>query len=79
MGKCLKCSKECELCYLCRGQYPHQRCVDDDICHECFMVENPKGRIGVTKLTMKRNFNGGEAKTPQRVRSLLGNNRVPVK
>lgn len=48
MAKCPKCNKEFEPCCLCRGQYPHQQCVDDDICHECFMIENPNGRLGIT-------------------------------
>lgn len=49
MAKCPKCNKEWEPCYLCRGQYPHQQCVDDAMCYECFMIENPNGRLGLTR------------------------------
>ena len=35
---CPKCLKEFEACYLCRGQYTHQRCVNDEMCHDCFMI-----------------------------------------
>lgn len=48
MAKCPKCNKDFEPCYLCRGQYPHQKCVNDDMCHGCFMIKNPNGRLPVT-------------------------------
>lgn len=49
MTICPKCGKKFEPCYLCRGQYPHQQCINDDMCHDCFMIENPNGRLGITK------------------------------
>ena len=58
MVNCPKCGKEFEPCYLCSGQYPHQRCVNDDICHECFMIENPNGRLGITNKSSGQEMQG---------------------
>lgn len=39
---CPKCGKEFEACYLCRGQYNHQQCVNDEMCHDCTMIDKEK-------------------------------------
>jgi hypothetical protein len=39
MGKCPVCDELWEPCYLCRQGEPHQRCVNDSMCHECIMKE----------------------------------------
>ena len=35
--RCPKCGNYFEACSLCRGQHNHQRCISDDVCHECTM------------------------------------------
>ena len=39
MNKCPVCGEMWEPCYLCRQGEPHQKCVDDSMCHECIMKE----------------------------------------
>ena len=38
-NECPKCGVLFEACYLCRRDERHQRCVKDDMCHDCIMLE----------------------------------------
>ncbi|MBV5346754.1 hypothetical protein JZU46_00770 [bacterium] len=35
MKRCPDCGNYFEPCSLCRGQYSHQSCISDNICHGC--------------------------------------------
>lgn len=37
---CPACGALWEPCPLCRGQYVHQQCVPDEMCHQCVMRRN---------------------------------------
>jgi hypothetical protein len=45
MGTCLICGKKVELCGMCRAGERHQQCVDDDLCHECFVEQKGNGNL----------------------------------
>ncbi len=47
MNKCPGCGNIWEPCYLCRRDDRHQQCVEDNMCHDCIMLEKygePKER-----------------------------------
>lgn len=69
MAKCPKCNKEWEPCYLCRQGEPHQRCVNDSMCHECIMKEKwgePESANQPPDAVTKRSYSGDPDNNPRK-------------